>query len=157
MPVLAVVGAINTECQYSCGDRSWSAKLWTSSKRQGDGVGDEKPDSLVGLAAAIEALRDELTAVWTSSAHRRLWFRPVSVELTVQAAVTKTGKGNAGIKWWLVELGGERSAESATTQTLKLALEPVGVDPAGELIDVLISDPDLAVPGDLEQPLEDRG
>ena len=27
----------------------------------------------------------------------------------------KTGKGNAGIKWWLIEFGGERSAQSATT------------------------------------------
>ena len=119
-------------------------------------MGDGQPESLVGLASAIEALRDELTVAWASSTHQRLRFRPVSIELTVQVTVTKTGKGSGGIKWWLVELGGERSAESATTQTLKLALEPVGVDHAGHLIKKKISDPDLAVPGDPEQPLEDR-
>jgi hypothetical protein len=68
----------------------------------------------------------------------------------------KIGKGNAGIKWWLIEFGGERSAQSATTQTVKLALEPVAVDSSGELVDVLISDLDLAVPGEPERPLEDR-
>jgi Trypsin-co-occurring domain 2 len=58
--------------------------------------------------------------------------------------VTSTGQGSAGIRWWLLELGGSISRESAVTQTLKLKLDPVGFDEHGRPVDVMISDADRA-------------
>lgn len=100
------------------------------------------PDGAVGLADAIGALRDELIRAWSSGQQERLRFKPAPVELTVQVAVTSAGKGRAGIRWWLIELGGEMSRESVITQTLKLSLDPVMYDDQGRPTDVMISDVD---------------
>jgi Trypsin-co-occurring domain 2 len=137
---------LRTSCAAACRGRA-----------DEDLVNDRETETLVGLGAAIEALREELTAAAASGAHQRLWFRPTSIELTVQAAVTRTGKGNAGIKWWLVELGGERSTNSATTQTLKLVLEPLAFDATGRPCELLITGADDPAPNDREQTLGGRG
>ncbi len=106
-------------------------------------VTEMRPGSVVGLADAIGALRDELISAWSSGQKERLRFKPGPVELTVQVAVTDAGKGRAGIRWWLIELGGEVSRESAMTQTLKLSLDPVMYDDQGRPTDVMISDVDI--------------
>lgn len=105
-------------------------------------VAESLPKDVVGLADAIGALRDELVHAWSSSQEQRLRFKPAPVELTVQVAVTSSGTGRAGIRWWLVELGGEVSRESVMTQILKLSLEPVMYDEQGRPRDLLISDVD---------------
>ena len=102
-------------------------------------VAETQLHGVVGLADAIGALRDELMQAWTSGQHERLRFKPRPVELTVQVAVTSAGTGRAGIRWWLVELGGDVSRESVMTQTLKLLLDPVMYDEHGRSTDVLIS------------------
>lgn len=79
----------------------------------------------VELAAAIEALRSALIRAAYDGVTQRVRFRLEPVELTVHVGVTRTGKGSAGIKWHLLSLGGERSKENATTQTLTLRLTPV--------------------------------
>ena len=77
----------------------------------------------MGVAAAIESLRHELTeAMQTGDAQReRMRFRldePIVLEL--HAAVTWTGDGKLG--WKIIELGGSRT--SADTHTLTLRLKP---------------------------------
>jgi hypothetical protein len=64
------------------------------------------------------------------------------VELTVEAALTKNVGGKAGIKWWLIEAGGEASRESVVTQTLKISLQPVLRNARGEVVDLVISGQD---------------
>jgi hypothetical protein len=99
----------------------------------------------VDLPDAIEALRRDLAAAWWDGRHHRVRFRVEPVELTVQVAVTRSGKGSAGVKWHVLTLGGERSRETATTQTLTLRLEPVLYDAQGRQLpeeDQLISDID---------------
>jgi hypothetical protein len=108
-------------------------------------VGELQPEGLVNLADAIGALRDELIRAWSSAQQQRLRFRPGPVELTVQVAVTNTGSGRAGVRWWLVEVGGEVARESVTSQTLRLTLDPVIYDDQGQPIDVLISDADARI------------
>lgn len=100
--------------------------------------GELAPPDGVPLAAAIAALRAELTQAWTDSQNQALRFRVAPVELTLEAAVTWTGKGTAGIKWWLLELGGEVSREKAVTQTIKLTLDPVTLDRDGNVVAVYI-------------------
>lgn len=78
-------------------------------------------DHVTGLADAIDALRDELGDAMVRGEGAGVRFRVKPVELTVQAVVTKGGDGKIG--WGVVAIGGK--LESATTQTLKLQLEPV--------------------------------
>ena len=63
---------------------------------------------------------------------------PGAVELEFQAAVTQDIEGNAGIRWWLVSLGGKASRDAATTHTVRLKLSPVIHDPeTGETIEAV--------------------
>ena len=107
-------------------------------KEAGVGEDDAAGTGWVGLAEAIESLRADLAAAWWDGQRSRVRVRVEQVELTVQAGVTKTGTGSAGVKWHVLTLGGQRSREVAATQTLKLQLAPVlfddqGVElPAGE-------------------------
>jgi hypothetical protein len=99
---------------------------------------EDSPKGVVPLSSAIAALRDELTKAWWDGRHRSVRFRPSPVELTLQVAVTSAGKGNAGVRWWLIELGGEVSRESVATQTVKVTLDPVMLDEHGEPLEFLI-------------------
>jgi hypothetical protein len=85
------------------------------------------------LAGAIAALRLELLEAWRAGAGERLRFRPAPVELTLQVAVTREGKVDAGVRWWVVSAGGEASRGSTVTQTVKLTLDPVFVDERGRV------------------------
>jgi hypothetical protein len=101
---------------------------------------DEKtPAGAVPLSAAIAALRDELTRAWWDGQHQTVRFKPSPVDLTLQVAVTWEGKGTGGVRWWLIELGGEVSRQSAVTQTVKVTLEPKIFDETtGEPLEFLI-------------------
>jgi len=98
---------------------------------------------VVGLSEALIALREELLAAWQEGegdgGSRRLRFRvPEPIELTFQAAVTRKVGADAGVKWWLLSLGGEASRGSVVTQTLHLKLAPVMYDPdTGQATDVV--------------------
>lgn len=94
------------------------------------------------LSAAIAALREELLRACWDSRRQSLRFKPSPVELSLQVAVTSAGKGKAGVHWWLIELGGEVSRESAVTQTVKMKLEPVMFDENGQPVELLIDAPD---------------
>jgi Trypsin-co-occurring domain 2 len=99
----------------------------------------------VGLPEAIESLRADLAKAWWDGKKGRVRFRVEPVELTVQIGVTRTGTGSAGIKWHILTLGGQRSREAVTTQTLKLQLSPVLFDDSGNELpeaEQLISDRD---------------
>jgi len=61
----------------------------------------------------------------TSSMGSSGWlrFKPAAVELTLQLAVTTEGTAKAGVKWWLIEAGGELARKKVATQTVKLSLD----------------------------------
>lgn len=100
-----------------------------------------EPKGVVGLSDALIALREELLTAWQEGEGegRRLRFQiPEPIELTFQAAVTQEGTAGAGVKWWLLSLGGEASRGSQVTQTLHLKLAPVMYDPdTGQTSDVV--------------------
>jgi hypothetical protein len=128
-----------------------------------------EPDQLtwgLPLAEAIQALREELLEAWRLSSnekldrgdaevdhHYQLRFRPAPVELTLHVGATRTGTGKAGIKWWLIEAGGEKSRQEAVTQTIKLMLEPVLIGPGGKESEFFISDVNepFGVEGDTDE------
>src|SRR5262245_2769040 len=111
-----------------------------------DDVPQEAPKGVVPLAAAVAALRDELTRAWWDGRDRSVRFKPSPVELTLQVAVTSAGTGKVGVRWWLIELGGEVSRESVVTQTVKVSLEPVMFDEAGQPLEFLIDAADRPAP-----------
>jgi hypothetical protein len=97
-------------------------------------VEDQGEPGSVELADAIEALRDALVRAWWDGQRSQVRFRVEPVDLTVQVGVTRSGKGTAGVKWHVLALGGERSRETATTQTLRLRLAPVLFDEQGNVL-----------------------
>src|SRR5688500_10342849 len=86
--------------------------------------------ALVGVAEAIAALREELTAAMDEGLGKRIQFRPDPVDLTMQVAVTKDADGKVG--WKILEVGG--SYQTATTQTLTLKLTPLWRQADGALV-----------------------
>jgi Trypsin-co-occurring domain 2 len=102
------------------------------------------PKGSVPLAWAIAALRDELTLAWSAAQGAAIRFKPSPVELTLQLAVTSEGKGKAGVKWYVIELGGEYSRQSAVTQTVKMTLTPVLLNEQGREVEFLVEAPDEA-------------
>jgi hypothetical protein len=96
----------------------------------GEWKGIGMANAMVDLAAAIEALRTELSGAMAAGHGQGMQFVLEPIELTVQAAVTDEGNGKIG--WKIVEFGGSR--ESAVTQTLKMILTPVWKRPDGTLV-----------------------
>lgn len=78
---------------------------------------------------------------------RTLRFKPAPIEVSLQVAVTGTGTAKAGVKWWLIEAGGEVAYEKASTQTVKLMLEPVLFDEKGQQVELLIDEEDSTTSG----------
>jgi hypothetical protein len=50
--------------------------------------------------------------------------RAGDIELELQLEVTQEGRGDAGVRFWLVSLGGSASAARGTTHTVHLKLLP---------------------------------
>lgn len=98
-------------------------------------MSEESGDSLVGrvsLSEAVDALRAELARAWQGAQSEAVRFKPTAVELTLEVAVTSAGKAQGGVKWWLVDAGGEVSRQSVATQTVKMTLEPVVFTESGQ-------------------------
>jgi hypothetical protein len=90
--------------------------------------------SVVGLATALEALRQELDEAWRESQGQRVRFRAEQVTLTVQAVARTENKVGGKLRWWVVEAGADRTAGREATQTLELTLTPQLFDDAGKLV-----------------------
>ncbi|WP_394615957.1 trypco2 family protein [Lentzea sp. JNUCC 0626] len=78
----------------------------------------------VELAELIGQLRSELTEAMHAGENEELRFQLGPVELELTVAVTKEAKPGAKVKFWVVELGADATVGSATTQTIKLVLDP---------------------------------
>jgi len=118
------------------------------------------PDSeRLGLAEALAALRQELTSAMTAGAGERVRFELGTVEMEFQLELSKERGGEAGVKFWVVTLGGKGSTTSGSTHRVTLQLTPRGAD-GGAL--GLISDTDVdptlpaLAPAESSGPLGDR-
>jgi hypothetical protein len=79
----------------------------------------------LGLTEVIRALRAELDAAMTSAEDERIQFRADAVELEFQVGVTRSADGRAGIRFWVLELGGGGSHARESIQRVRLSLSPV--------------------------------
>jgi hypothetical protein len=87
----------------------------------------------VELAELIGQLRSELTEAMHAGADEELRFELGPVELELTVAVTKEVKPGAKVKFWVVELGADSTVGSATTQKIKLTLDPRRKGETGKL------------------------
>ena len=86
------------------------------------GDGDGK---LPSLADTIAAVRRELSSAQAAGQGEPVQFRAGPVELEFEVAVTRTGGGQAGVQLWVLTLGGKGELGQATTQRIKVTLQPV--------------------------------
>jgi len=85
----------------------------------------------VGLADAIEALREELQDSFERSVGEQVRFEASAVVLTVQVVARKETTPGAKLRWWVVEVGVDRKSGTELTQTLELTLTPKLFDDRG--------------------------
>jgi Trypsin-co-occurring domain 2 len=76
----------------------------------------------LGLAESVEALRAELARAATAGAGAGFQFPVTGVQLEFHVGVTKAGEGSAGVRFWVVELGGSGSYAQEEIQTVTVTL-----------------------------------
>src|SRR3954452_11975714 len=85
----------------------------------------DAPGVDVPLASAVEALRRELVVALEAGRGEEVRFALGPIELEFQVEVSREAGGEAGIKFWVVALGGKGSRSSGATHTVRLSLSPV--------------------------------
>jgi hypothetical protein len=83
-------------------------------------------DNKMPLADFVAALREELEEARRQGAKQGLRFDVGPIELELETVATREASAKAGVRFWVVEAGGEGTATSGTTTRLKLVLSPVG-------------------------------
>ncbi len=76
----------------------------------------------LGLAETMEALRAELAQAAAAGAAAGFQFPVSGVQLEFHVGVTKTGEGKAGVRFYVVELGGSGSYAKEEIQTVTVTL-----------------------------------
>jgi Trypsin-co-occurring domain 2 len=79
---------------------------------------------MIELSDVIGELRRELQQAMYAGEGEPLRFELGPVELEATVAVEKGGGGGAKVRFWVIELGGDAKASQASTQRIKLALQP---------------------------------
>ena len=89
----------------------------------------------LGLAEAMEALRAELAQAAADGATAGFQFPVAGVQLEFHVGVKKTAEGKAGVKFYVVELGGSGGYAREEIQTVTVTLG-APVDHHGEPVKV---------------------
>lgn len=84
----------------------------------------ERPLDGIGLADALEALRQELASAHAKAAEQDVQFPINALTVQLQVGLTRSQEGNAGFRVPLVgaQLGGSTGSERETWQTVILEL-----------------------------------
>ena len=77
------------------------------------------------LADTIAAVRRELSAAQSAGQGQPVQFQTGLVELEFEVAVIRTRGAEGGVQIWVVTMGGKLERENATTQRIKVTLQPV--------------------------------
>ena len=79
--------------------------------------------SKVGLADAVDALRAELSEAMARARDQEIQFPVGEIQVEFQIGVTREAEGKAGLKVWVLELGGG-SYTRESVQKITVSLEP---------------------------------
>jgi hypothetical protein len=86
---------------------------------------DSASESGIPLAKAIQDLRGELLQAVAEGQGKDLRFKLDPVELELSVGMTYKGGANAGVKFWVLEIGAKGEMERTGSHKLKLKLTPV--------------------------------
>jgi hypothetical protein len=92
--------------------------------------------SSIPLADVIKELREELAGAIEAGKEHEIRFKPGPIEIELAMQVEKEASGKGGVRFWVVELGGDIKAGQVQSHKIKLSLQLV--DSAGR--EVLIRD-----------------
>ena len=82
----------------------------------------------IGLKDAIEVLRQELSESILAFQDENLRFEVGQITVELQVTVERKGEGNAGIKFWVLELGAKGSRGTTETHKITIPLKPIHAD-----------------------------
>lgn len=78
------------------------------------------PEQPLGLADAVRALRSELTTVMREGRDEALRFELGPVEMEFLLEVQREAGAEAGVKFWVVNVGGRGSVTRGSTHRVML-------------------------------------
>jgi hypothetical protein len=78
----------------------------------------------IGLREAVAALRADLSASIRDSAGEDLRFEVGEITLQLQVEVERVAEGRAGIRFWVVDVGGGGSRSTRSTHVVTVPLRP---------------------------------
>lgn len=76
----------------------------------------------IELADLLTSLRSEINRARLDAMGDDVRFRVDSIELELQVAVEKAVEAEAGVRFWVISLGGKGSAKAMDTHVVKLGL-----------------------------------
>ena len=79
----------------------------------------------VELSNAVKSLRQELMKAMRDGRHEDLRFGLGPIEVEFELATSWSGEANAGVKFYIVDVGAKGSREVSSTHRIKLSLVPV--------------------------------
>lgn len=79
----------------------------------------------IELATLLASLRSEIDRARLDSAGEDVRFRVDSIDLELQLMVEKSAEADAGVRFWVVSMGGKGSAKSTETHVIKMSLGAV--------------------------------
>jgi hypothetical protein len=82
----------------------------------------------LSLKDTIGAIRLQLTDSIRAAQSEELRFEVGEIALEFEVQVERTGEGTAGVKFWVVELGGKVGGSSSVTHRVSMHLKPVSSD-----------------------------
>lgn len=88
-------------------------------------IGTSDGDGGIEVSAAIRHLRDQIEAASVEGQGSPLAFVPTSIEVELEVSFGRSKGGEAGIKAWVVSVGGKGEVMDNRSSRVKLVLVPV--------------------------------
>jgi len=88
----------------------------------------------IGLAEAIQQLREDLTKAQERAQNEDLQFKVGQIELELELVIEQEAGIDGGIKFLIASLGANERIQTAQTHRVKILLDPTG--PNGESLNV---------------------
>jgi hypothetical protein len=85
---------------------------------------DESAIPGVPLSEMIETLRQELQRSLARGADQPVTFEVDKVELELKVAISRKGKAEGGVAFWVLKAGAAAEAQKDLVHTFKLSLKP---------------------------------
>ena len=79
----------------------------------------------LALAEVVQALRQELSDAIKQAGDSEIRFTATQIDLEFKVGVQRVTEGKAGLRFWVLELGGGATRTAEDVQTVRLSLEPV--------------------------------